>query len=56
MQRQKSLAEIKSTCLESFKLPDDFSIRLQELEINLFEGTLTHETFKELFELYSVII
>jgi len=33
---------------------ENFFPRLHELEINLYEGSLTHDTFKELFELYSV--
>ena len=33
---------------------ENFFPRLQELEIYLYEGCLTHDTFKELFELYSV--
>jgi hypothetical protein len=45
--------EIKSQ-LQTFILPDEFSIRLQELEIELYEGTLNYETLNELFEIYSV--
>jgi len=34
---------------------ENFFPRLHQLEIYLHEGCLTHETFKELFELYSVL-
>ncbi len=33
---------------------ENFFPRLDELEMKLYEGSLTHDTFKELFELYSV--
>ncbi len=33
---------------------ENFLPRMHELEINSYEGSLTHDTFKELFELYSV--
>ncbi len=42
------------TQLQTFILPDEFSERLQELEIDLHEGNLNVDTLNELFELYSV--
>jgi len=44
----------KEMSLKSIMLPENWSVRLQELEIELSEGKLTHNTLKELFELYSV--
>lgn len=35
-------------------LPDDFHIKLTDLEIKLEKGIMTHDQLKELFELYSV--
>jgi hypothetical protein len=54
MEKHLSSQDVRTTCLESFKLPDDFPLRLQELEISLHEGTMTLPLLKELFELYSV--
>ena len=56
MDRQKSVKDFKTASLETFALPDDFSIKLQELEIALYEGDISHNTLKELFELYTVKI
>lgn len=56
MQKQKSLKELKTECLKSFELSEDFAIRLQELEALSIQGKLTHDSLKELFELYSVSI
>ena len=35
-------------------LPNDFHIKLTDLEIKLEKGILTHPELKELFELYTV--
>jgi hypothetical protein len=45
---------MKNASLQIFQLPEDFSLKLQELEIGLYEGKLDNEGLKELFELYSV--
>jgi hypothetical protein len=54
MEKQLSQSNFKDASMQDFKLPEDFSVRLQELEISLYEGTLTHYKLKDLFELYSV--
>jgi hypothetical protein len=54
MIEKKPKTNLKDISLNSFKLTDDFHNRVQELEIMLYEGTLTHENMKELFGLYSV--
>jgi hypothetical protein len=54
LKKQKSLAELKTASLVSFALPENFCVRIQDLEIQLHENKLTHFTMKELFELYSV--
>jgi hypothetical protein len=54
MERTFSVQEMRTSSFQDFKLPEDFSLRLQELEISLYEGTLNHNNLKELFELYSV--
>ena len=56
MERTQFVQEMKSSTFQNFQLPEDFSIRLQELEISLYEGSLNHNNLKELFELYSVKI
>ncbi len=56
MQRHKTVANMKNMSLQTFQLPDHFNQRLQELEIDLYEGKLNSETLKELFELYTVYI
>lgn len=56
MERAQFVQEMKSSTFQNFQLPEDFSTRLQELEISLYEGSLNHNNLKELFELYSVKI
>lgn len=48
MKRQNSIHEI------SHDLPEGFDERLQDLEILMSQGKLTHNTLQELFHLYSV--
>ncbi len=50
MLRQNSIHELKN------ELPEGFDEKLQELEIQMSEGKLTHNSLQELFHLYSVII
>ncbi len=55
MEKKLSSQNLKSGgFLDATKLPDEFALKLQDLEISLHEGKLTHQTLKELFELYSV--
>lgn len=57
MEKKLSSQNLKSGgFLDTVKLPEEFAINLQDLEICLHEGKLTHQTLKELFELYSVKI
>lgn len=57
MKRKESVVEMKelnSIFSQKFVLPPNFQSRVKELEANLEQGTLTHTTMKELFELYTV--
>lgn len=47
---------IESDIVEIRSLPQDFHTKLNDLELKLERGSLTHEGLKELFECYSVII
>lgn len=56
MQRSKTLRSQKSMRItDNFNhLPDDFHIRLTDLEIKLEKEILSQSQLKDLFELYSV--